>query len=40
MPDQHPGLPNDQQFPAIMVDVKDVNNQQNILAQTVNRVNL
>lgn len=27
-------------FPPIYVDVKDVNNQQNILAQTVNRVNL
>lgn len=27
-------------FPPIMVDVKDVNTQQNILAQTVNRVNL
>ncbi|PAW94994.1 hypothetical protein CKK33_16405 [Mucilaginibacter sp. MD40] len=27
-------------FPPIYVDVKDVNNQQGILAQTVNRVNL
>ncbi|QJD95158.1 hypothetical protein HH214_04320 [Mucilaginibacter robiniae] len=27
-------------FPPIYVDVKDINNQQNILAQTVNRVNL
>jgi len=27
-------------FPPVYVDVKDVNNQQNILAQTVNRVNL
>jgi len=27
-------------FPPIYVDVKDVNNQQNILAQTINRVNL
>jgi hypothetical protein len=27
-------------FPPIYVDVKDVNNQQNILAQTVDRVNL
>ncbi|MVN89610.1 hypothetical protein [Mucilaginibacter aquatilis] len=27
-------------FPPIYVDVKDVNNQQNILVQTVNRVNL
>jgi hypothetical protein len=27
-------------FPPIYVDVKDVNNQQNILAQTTNRVNL
>jgi hypothetical protein len=27
-------------FPPVYVDVKDVNNQQNILAQTINRVNL
>jgi len=27
-------------FPPVYVDVKDINNQQNILAQTVNRVNL
>jgi hypothetical protein len=26
-------------FPPVYVDVKDVNNQQNILAQTINRVN-
>jgi hypothetical protein len=27
-------------FPPVYVDVKDINNQQNILAQTINRVNL
>jgi len=27
-------------FPPVYVDVKDINNQQNIMAQTVNRVNL
>ena len=27
-------------FPPVYVDVKDINSQQNILAQTINRVNL